>query len=154
MASTLSAARPEGARGLTPSEPARWPRQYTDPGLADLLDIALRDCAEGRALRRFLDRREPISRRERLVERDAALRQALAVLAPAPTWAGCVLLLRAIERFEVILWPRLVAGGPAQDLGPMDTALLRARLAGPLPTTARHLWTVLGPAELDGDVDD
>lgn len=113
--------------------------------LEQMLDCATRDTSEARVLRRYLAEREQFTHTERLQARDDALRQALAALSPAPTWPACLALLAGIERFEARVWPRLLAGAPAQDLGEMDTALLRARLASPLPTTARRLWTVLGP---------
>jgi hypothetical protein len=119
------------------------------PGLPDLLDLACGDSPEGALLRRFLAGRENLDRQARIAERDAALGRALAALVPSPTWEGCVQLAQAISRFESRVWPRVLAGARAQDLGPMDAELLRARLAGPLPATPRQLWNLLKPAAVD-----
>lgn len=113
------------------------------PDLSDLLDLAAEDGPAAITLRRFLADGEAPTRTERRALRDAALRDALAVLAPAASWRACVALAQAVQRFEARVWPRLRDGAPVGDLGPLDAVLLRARLAAPLPATARQLWNLL-----------
>jgi hypothetical protein len=111
--------------------------------LGQLIELATSGAPGAAALRAFLTDSGAPDRAERLQARNAALRRALAVLSRAPTWAACNALAAGIERFELIVWPRLQAGADVAELGPLDRELLAARLAGPLPRTGRQLWNVM-----------
>jgi hypothetical protein len=64
--------------------------------------------------------------------RDAALIEAALVLGTdgCSPWELAGRLAVAVARFESGRWPRLRAGGSADELSPMERALLRAFLAG------------------------
>lgn len=117
--------------------------QAAGADLAELIELATSAAPGAAALRAFLTDGGAPDRAERLQARNAALRRALAVLSRAPTWAACNALAAGIERFEVIVWPRLQAGADVAELGPLDRELLAARLAAPLPRTPRRLFDVM-----------
>ena len=131
---------------MTSESASAWRAPAIGSALPELVDLAASDAHGAAALRRLLagDLDLP-TRAERLQQRDQALRDAAAVLSRAPNWNCCLALAEAVARFESRVWPRLAAGGAADDLGPLDAALMRARLWGRLPATARMLWRVLHP---------
>lgn len=86
-----------------------------------------------------------LERLARLKARDSALLEAAALLgADNPgAWVLAGRLERAVERFELRMWPRLRAGLDCKQ-GPSDAAIHRAFLTGErVPKTQRRLYDLL-----------
>lgn len=84
--------------------------------------------------------------------RNAALVRAAHLLAAGDSLTAhqiAVRLLKAVERFEVLRWPRLRAGGWLADLEPLDLELARAFMAAEVPRTDRGLAALLAKNEPD-----
>lgn len=116
------------AAGDTGPEVARW--------IAD----GLRRYIDGAELDRALG----LDRASRLRERNAALRDAAALLtADDGPWRCACRLEAAIRRYEARIAP-LLERNPAMTLAPIDEALRRAFDTGQrVPTTARNLYELI-----------
>ena len=85
-----------------------------------------------------------LDRASRLRQRNAALRDAAALVAPgAEPWPAAVRLAAAVRHYEGSTAP-LIARDPARELAPLHQALRRAFDAGErVPRTARNLYEVI-----------
>lgn len=78
--------------------------------------------------------------------RDAALLEAALALAGdgCGQWELAGRMAEAVARFESVRWPRLRAGGSADELSPMERALHRGFLANVgMKRSQRKLWDLL-----------
>ena len=76
--------------------------------------------------------------------RMSALRRAARCVDGSTRWQRAVSLAHEIRRFETAAWPRVREKNSLTDGSALRLALFEARRLGPLPSSPRHLYRLLG----------